>query len=324
MDGGRALGDLAPHGGKVAGGVNAVDTPVVEDRRDMQFAVILDSEQITMRQQERQANRIFPQPEAGDEYRRLDAALDQCRGDPFIESTRTGIEGQGDHQATRRRVTQPHARLDRHVARCHPGEPRPCENGWSRQQVPARQAEAAHRRAVSNGGVGCATSYGIRRRSNGGASRDDPMTHGGTGIPAELRISFDTAPSVATRAALSHEIDAYNARTMPQDARRFALLLHDESSRMVAGLSGVLAWQWLFVEALWVSDAWRHRGIGRALLAQAEAQVLGARLSWRLFTKALVLEVVGKNMKSAISARAGHADGRRGRGRPRARRSRRC
>ena len=83
------------------------------------------------------------------------------------------------------------------------------------------------------------------------------MTHDGTGIPAELRISFDTAPSVETRAALSHEIDAYNARTVPQDARRFALLLHDESSWMVAGLSGVLAWQWLFVEALWVSDAWR-------------------------------------------------------------------
>jgi AcrR family transcriptional regulator len=43
---------------------------------------------------------------------------------------------------------------------------------------------------------------------------------------------------------------------------------------------------------------------------------LGERLSWRHFTKALVLEVVGKNMKSAISARAGHADARRGRGRP--------
>jgi hypothetical protein len=39
--------------------------------------------------------------------------------------------------------------------------------------------------------------------------------------------------------------------------------------------------------------------------------VLGERLGWRLFTKALVLEVVGKNMKSAISARAGHTDARR-------------
>jgi ribosomal protein S18 acetylase RimI-like enzyme len=39
---------------------------------------------------------------------------------------------------------------------------------------------------------------------------------------------------------------------------------------------GVLSWQWLFVEALWVDDAWRRRGIGRALLAQAEAHAVAA------------------------------------------------
>ena len=43
---------------------------------------------------------------------------------------------------------------------------------------------------------------------------------------------------------------------------------------------------------------------------------MGERLGWCLFAKALVLEVVGKNMKSAISARAGHTDARRDRGRP--------
>ena len=72
-------------------------------------------------------------------------------------------------------------------------------------------------------GSGCTTSYGIRRGSNGEASRDDPMTHDASNIRAELRISFDAAPSVETRAALGHE---YLGRTVPQDARRFALLLH--------------------------------------------------------------------------------------------------
>ncbi len=43
---------------------------------------------------------------------------------------------------------------------------------------------------------------------------------------------------------------------------------------------------------------------------------MGERLRSRLFTKAVALEVVGKNMKSAISARGGNADARRGRGRP--------
>ena len=125
-------------------------------------------------------------------------------------------------------------------------------------------------------GSGCTTSYGIRRGSNGEASRDDPMTRDAADIPAELRVSFDAAPSVETRAALGHEINEYHGRTVPQDARRFALPLHDENNRLGAGLSGVLSWQWLFVEALWVSDDWRSRGIGRALLAQAEVHAVAA------------------------------------------------
>ena len=100
--------------------------------------------------------------------------------------------------------------------------------------------------------------------------------HETAGIPTELRLSFDAAPSLETRRALADAIDAFHARTVPQDEQRFALLLHDEGDRLVAGLSGQLAWQWLFVQALWVSDAWRGRGIGRALLTQAEAHAVAA------------------------------------------------
>jgi GNAT superfamily N-acetyltransferase len=94
------------------------------------------------------------------------------------------------------------------------------------------------------------------------------MGHNATGIPAKLRLSFDAAPSAETRGALGYEIHAFHAQTVPYDAQRFALLLHDAANRLVAGLSGVLSWQWLFVEALWVGDTWRGRGIGRALLTQ--------------------------------------------------------
>jgi N-acetylglutamate synthase-like GNAT family acetyltransferase len=102
------------------------------------------------------------------------------------------------------------------------------------------------------------------------------MEQSATGIPGELRLSFDAAPSAETRITLGQEINAFHARTVPQDAQRFALLLRDETNALVAGLSGVLSWQWLFVEALWVGDAWRNRGIGRALLAKAEAHAVGA------------------------------------------------
>lgn len=108
------------------------------------------------------------------------------------------------------------------------------------------------------------------------------MVHASIEIPAELRFSYDAAPSIETRRALGEEINAFHARTVPQDARRFALLLHESGERLVGGLSGVLAWQWLFVEALWVDDAWRRRGVGKALLARGEAIAVeaGCHSAW--------------------------------------------
>ena len=88
---------------------------------------------------------------------------------------------------------------------------------------------------------------------------------------------------------LGHEINVYRARTVPEDGQRFTLLLHDASDWLVAGLSRVLPWQCPFVEAQWVSDIWRSRGIGRALLAQAEAAVcVGCHSAWRGYVSGAV------------------------------------
>ena len=94
-------------------------------------------------------------------------------------------------------------------------------------------------------------------------------------FPAALRLSFEPAPSPDIRRVLGEAIDAFNAQTVPQEVQRFALLLH-EHERLVAGLIGVLAWQWLYVTSLWVDDAWRGRGVGRALLTRAEAYAAAA------------------------------------------------
>jgi N-acetylglutamate synthase-like GNAT family acetyltransferase len=95
-------------------------------------------------------------------------------------------------------------------------------------------------------------------------------------------MKFDCAPLVERRAEHGHETNEYHRRTVPQDARHFALLLHDEKNRLVAGLSGALSWQWLFVAALWVGDTWQGRGIGRALLTRAEAHAVtaGCHSAW--------------------------------------------
>lgn len=94
-------------------------------------------------------------------------------------------------------------------------------------------------------------------------------------FPEALRLSFEPAPSPDIRRVLGEAIDAFNARTVPQEVHRFALLLH-EGERLAAGLIGVLSWQWLFVAALWVDDAWRGQGVGTALLARAEAHATAA------------------------------------------------
>src|SRR5271166_6729888 len=106
--------------------------------------------------------------------------------------------------------------------------------------------------------------------------------HDAPDVPAELRLSFDAAPSVETRAELGRVINAFHDRTVPYEARRFALLLHDADGGLAAGMSGLLSWQWLFVEALWVDDSWRGRGVGRALLTRAEAHAAaeGCHSAW--------------------------------------------
>jgi GNAT superfamily N-acetyltransferase len=102
------------------------------------------------------------------------------------------------------------------------------------------------------------------------------MTDMANGIPAELHFTLDPTPSIGTLRAFGDAIDAFNARTVPLEAQRFALLLHDQDGGLAGGLFGVLAWQWLFVQALWVDDTWRGRGIGRELLTRAEAYAAAA------------------------------------------------
>jgi GNAT superfamily N-acetyltransferase len=93
-------------------------------------------------------------------------------------------------------------------------------------------------------------------------------------FPADLAFSLDTAPPLDVRGTLGQAINAFHARTVPQDSRCFALMLHDQDGVLAAGLSGVLSWRWLFVEALWVGDAWRGQGVGRVLLTRAEAHAV--------------------------------------------------
>ncbi|MEJ1159292.1 GNAT family N-acetyltransferase [Prosthecomicrobium sp. N25] len=71
--------------------------------------------------------------------------------------------------------------------------------------------------------------------------------------------------------------------TVPQSLNsRFAFLREDAAGEIVAGLMASTGYGWLHVEMLWVSPALRLGGVGRALMAAAEAEgrVRGCRGAW--------------------------------------------
>lgn len=95
-------------------------------------------------------------------------------------------------------------------------------------------------------------------------------------------LTIDTDPSAGFRAELGQRINAFHAETVPHAVRRFALALRGPEGTLLAGLSGVMSWGWLFIEAVWVDAAQRGQGAGRALMAQAEAHALaeGCHAAW--------------------------------------------
>ncbi|WP_369407862.1 GNAT family N-acetyltransferase [Roseomonas rosulenta] len=95
-------------------------------------------------------------------------------------------------------------------------------------------------------------------------------------LPGGLALAIDTDPPATFRAGLGQAINAFHGRTVPHAAERFALALRAPDGTLLAGLSGVLSWGWLFVEAVWVDDALRGQGAGRRLMARAEAHALAA------------------------------------------------
>ena len=99
---------------------------------------------------------------------------------------------------------------------------------------------------------------------------------------ASVALEYDPSPAPETRAALAREINDFNSRTFPYASTRFAFLSRDDQGALQAGVMGTMSWSWLFIEAVWVSDALRGRGVGRTLMAAAErhAREAGCHAAW--------------------------------------------
>ncbi|MGH7123012.1 MAG: GNAT family N-acetyltransferase [Stellaceae bacterium] len=97
-----------------------------------------------------------------------------------------------------------------------------------------------------------------------------------------IRLVIDEAPRREDRKTLERAIDDFNARTVPGRDRRFAILLRDAEGALMGGLDGVIGWEWLFVDNLWVRDELQRQGHGRDLLARGELYAIehGCHSAW--------------------------------------------
>jgi len=102
-------------------------------------------------------------------------------------------------------------------------------------------------------------------------------------LPEGYALTLEEEPPGTFRAELAQRIHAFHAGTIaPWSPRRFGIAVRDAEGALRAGLSGLLAWEWLFIEAVFVDEALRGSGIGRAMLARAEdeAKAAGCRGAW--------------------------------------------
>ncbi len=94
-------------------------------------------------------------------------------------------------------------------------------------------------------------------------------------LPAGLKLSIESRPSVADINKIGNALDTYNRQFLGDTGySRLGLFVRDQARDLVAGLVGSTYAGWLFVADLWVHDGLRRRGIGSRLLALAERRAL--------------------------------------------------
>lgn len=87
-----------------------------------------------------------------------------------------------------------------------------------------------------------------------------------------LQITQDDA-SEGDRAIVLKGLQAYNRQhSSPPNWSPLNFLARDSEGTIRGGLLGETGWNWLYVEILWVNEAYRGQGYGTALLTAAEKE----------------------------------------------------
>lgn len=97
-------------------------------------------------------------------------------------------------------------------------------------------------------------------------------------IPAGYRLELSDTADEATQALVVKRLHAFNdaasvsfQQKRVDGPRTLDVYLYTADGALVGGLLGVTLWTWLYVGDLWLAEPLRRQGLGRQMLARAEA-----------------------------------------------------
>ena len=98
-----------------------------------------------------------------------------------------------------------------------------------------------------------------------------------------MKVTITHTPTEAEKDFVLKGIQEFNrARFEKAGFKELAVFSENEAGERVAGLTGVLRGDWLFIHLLWVREEERGKGIGRDLLrkAEEEGRAFGCRFAF--------------------------------------------
>ena len=90
-----------------------------------------------------------------------------------------------------------------------------------------------------------------------------------------MNLRFEPNLTKEDESYLRSRLEEFNEPyTGPKNLDEFGFTVRDEGGTVVAGLAAVCIWEWVHINAVWVSDSLRGQGYGSALLKAAEQEAL--------------------------------------------------
>lgn len=92
----------------------------------------------------------------------------------------------------------------------------------------------------------------------------------------EYQIVYDEHPEQSSWGIIGEGISNYNAQQAgDEQAQRLCFVVQAPDQEIVGGVIGVIYWDWLYVDLMWIREEFRGRGYGHRLMTQLEEEARG-------------------------------------------------